>query len=129
MRVVDTRDMSLAAPIYERALKACLRAGAELRSQSRVAVDMQATIVLGSRGVAHPQTVTLRDLSPAGVGFTSNVAIAVDEWVVIHLPLSETDSLPLLINIRHCRATGESQFTVGAKFIDDPLGGRSPGTE
>lgn len=116
------REMPLAAPVYDRVLKACLAKGAELRRHSRIAVHIEAQIILGTRGAAAPVFVTITDMSPGGIGFTSHEPLAVDEWIVVQLPLEAGDTLPLLIEVRHCRLKGDATFAIGAKFMDDPLG-------
>ncbi len=117
--------MPLAAPLYDRVLKACLAQGAELRRHSRIAVHIDAQIILGTRGAAAPVFVTITDMSPGGIGFTSPEALAVDEWIVVQLPLDGGDTLPLLIEVRHCRLKGDANFVIGAKFIVDALGEHS----
>lgn len=88
----------------------------ERRSSPRVNISAKVAIVSDFANLEKPVDIEVRDLSLSGVGFEHDTALRKGSTFVLLLPASDDTCLSVLCVVRHCRATGENRFAVGAEF-------------
>lgn len=59
--------------------------------------------------------IELTDCSPSGIGFLSQVALAVGDKFTISIMLSTLSQL--IYAVRHCRAADGARYMIGAEFM------------
>ena len=87
------------------------------RSEPRVPVDARVTIIPLTAGLgAAPFDVSVRDLSPGGIGFLYPERVGLDQQFVVLLP-ERRESVAVLCQVANYQPLAERTYAIGAKFV------------
>jgi hypothetical protein len=91
----------------------------EKRKEGRVGVRCSIEIIpqilsdAGERKVA----VTVRDISPSGMGFIAHEKMPVGQKLLCRLPCENLTTIDVMMTVRHCLKLSSSLFGVGVSFV------------
>ena len=87
------------------------------RREPRVEVDARVTVIpLTDSLAAAPFQITLRDLSPGGIGFVHGERLALEEQFVALLPEGD-GSVAVLCQVAYYQPVAERAWSFGARFL------------
>jgi hypothetical protein len=87
------------------------------RREPRVGVDARVTVIPLTAGLgAAPFVVTVRDLSPGGIGFLHPDRIGLDQQFVVLLPEGR-ESVAVLCQVANYQPLAERRYAIGARFL------------
>lgn len=92
-------------------------AASQRRREPRAQVDAKVTVIpLTDRFAPAPFQISIRDLSPGGIGFVHTDKVGLDEQFVVLLPEGR-DSVAVLCQVAYYQPLAEKQYAVGARFV------------
>jgi hypothetical protein len=92
-------------------------AAPEPRQEPRIDAGMQATVVPLALCDSIPATVTVRDLSRAGIGILSPQPLALDQQFVLLLPQADDSPALVLCAVAFWQPVARGAFAIGARFV------------
>lgn len=111
------------------ALPHARRSSAQIRSngrkQYRQGLKRDAWVVLVRPGLPRQKISTL-NISPTGVGFTTDKPLESDARFTLRLRVDDESGGLYLCRVKHCEATLDGRFQAGAEFVETVPNPASP---